>query len=705
MDLSRLLSDDREDDCRGDGGSTPRHPPAVSAPLFFPPSVALPPVASPPRASQPPLSLPQGARSPPRAPVPQPLPAAFGLGAVAGGWGPPLEGDRPLVTPSAGLSYGDRRPLRTPATPPGTEGVLVKHEPSLPSLRQLGIGSEPRFSPTRSGSVWTPPMARAADAAAAADAAYPPVAYTSPDAVRAAAACRNMAATSATAARGAPSPPRRPPQGGVASTLPLESGARVRLPPTGSAVVPHARHPPVPVPATVAAGGGQRQGASLPGFAALTSTLGVAGAGTHAVGAPADFAAAGDGGARGAAAADSATLWPRRAPYDRGNAVDSGGLAGAPQPPAAGNDPGWGWGAPHGAAAAVDWHSVGGGGAAALGRRSSRSDEAPASSHRGWVAAPPRGSRSANALPDRPWMYAAIGKRHREAGHVPHLQGGGGRGSGARAGRASAKSFGCTECGHLFGQKGSLHRHINAVHLHLRPHECPTCGKGMFGSALSFWRGRKGDGGPWWVAWCARPVLRPRERLLDPLCGCSGLELTCLSMRFGCACCVSFVPGFVRTGGSDGRGVTVAFATKWSLYVHDRNVHQQCKPHACRVCDKMFGEMFNRNKVRSTLLTGARAHASRVDPWCCGPSPRQRGRARCQERSRQRPSLTVPQLLLFGWRTLAGVCLVYIFSREARGQLASRIRSRRVRAWVFMNPAAAGGAIAAAATTAGRVSA
>jgi len=532
MDLSRLLSDDRDDDCRGDGAGAPRHPPAVSAPLFFPPSVALPPVASPPRASQPPLTLPQGARSPPRAPVPRPLPAAFGLGAVAGGWGPPLGGDRRLGTPSPGCLDGDRRPLCMTPTPSCTAGVLVEHEPSLPSLRQLGIRSEPRFAASRSMSVWTPLMARAADTAAAADAAVVPVAYTSPEAVRAAAACRRMAATVATAARGAPSPPRRPPQGGVASTLPLESGARVRLPPTGSAVVPHARHPPVPVRATVAAGGGQRQGASLPGFAALTSTLGVAGAGTHAVGAPADFAAAGGGGARRAAAADSATMWPHRAPYDRGNAVGSGGLAGAPQPPAAANDSGWGWGAPHGAAAAVDWRGGGDATAAAHGHRSSRSDEAPASSHRGWVAAPPRGSRSANALPDRPWMYAAIGKRRGEAGHVPHLQGGGGRGSGARAGRASAKSFGCTECGHLFGQKGSLHRHINAVHLHLRPHECPTCGKSAFWSALLHFlgRGRGGDGGPWWVVWGNRPVLRVRVRFLDFLRGGAGLELTCLSL-------------------------------------------------------------------------------------------------------------------------------------------------------------------------------
>jgi len=44
------------------------------------------------------------------------------------------------------------------------------------------------------------------------------------------------------------------------------------------------------------------------------------------------------------------------------------------------------------------------------------------------------------------------------------------------------------------------------------------------------------------VAWCACSVRRARARVLDPLCGCAGVELTCLSMRFGGACCVSFVP-------------------------------------------------------------------------------------------------------------------------------------------------------------------
>jgi len=370
MDLSQLLSDDKEDGHRGDGAGTLRHPPAVSAPLFFPPSLDSSHVASPPRMSLAP--------------------------------------------------------------------------------------------------------------------------YTSHDAVRAAAGCRRMAATAETAARVAPSPSWPPLQGGGTSTPLLDSVGRVQLPPTGSAVVPHARYPPVPVRATVAAGGGERRGASLPGFAVLTSRLGVAGAGTHAVGTPAGFAVAGGGGARGAAAADSATVWPRRAPYDRGNPVGSGGLVDAAQPPAAASIPDWGCGAPHGAAAAVDWRDCGDANAAAHGYRSSRSDEAPANSQRGWVAAPPRGSRSANALLDRSWMDAAIDKRRGEAGHVPHLRGGGGHGSGARARRASAKSFGCTECGRLFGQKGSLHRHINAVHLLLRPHECPTCGKSTFWSALLFWGGGGG---------------------------------------------------------------------------------------------------------------------------------------------------------------------------------------------------------------------
>lgn len=169
---------------------------------------------------------------------------------------------------------------------------------------------------------------------------------------------------------------------------------------------------------------------------------------------------------------------------------------------------------------------------------------------------------------------------------------------------------------------------------------------------------------------------------MNPLRGCEGLELTCLSMRFGSACCVSFVPSCAHPGRSDGRRNAVAFATKWTLLVHDGNVHQKCKPHACRVCNKMFGERFNRKKVRSTLLKGARARTSRVDPRCCGPSPRCCERARQRERSKQRPSLTSFQWLSLGWRTLAGVCLVCIFSRTAREQPPPRIRSRRARTWV-----------------------
>ena len=323
-----------------------------------------------------------------------------------------------------------------------------------------------------------------------------------------------MAATAGTAARGAPSPPWPSPipHGGGASTPPLDGVGRVGLPPTGLAVLPHARHPPMPLRATAAAGGDGRQGASLPGYVALSSTLGFAGAGANATGAPAGFAATGGGGARGAAAADSATLWPRRAPCDHGSVVGGSGLMRAAPPLAAASVPGWGWGAPHGAAPAVDWRSGGGASSAAHGHRSSRSDEAPANSQRGWVAAPPRGSRSANALLDRSWMDAAIDKRRGEAGHVPHLRGGGGHGSGARARRASAKSFGCTECGRLFGQKGSLHRHINAVHLLLRPHECPTCGKSTFWSALLFWGGGGGATAArgWWHGALAQCCDRAR---------------------------------------------------------------------------------------------------------------------------------------------------------------------------------------------------
>jgi len=479
MDLSRLLSDDKQDGSRGDDAGAPPRLSDVSTPLFVPPSIVSPPVASPLRASPVPLSLPQVAGSPSWASVPRPLRVASGLGAVAGGWGSSLGGDR---------AFGTRRPLGTAVTPTVTVGVLVERKPSLPSLHQLGIGSKSPFSSSRPGSVWSPPRARAAAAAAATDPAHVAVPNTSPDAVHAEAAGRRMAATAGTAARGAPSPPWPSPipHGGGASTPPLDGVGRVGLPPTGLAVLPHARHPPMPLRATAAAGGDGRQGASLPGYVALSSTLGFAGAGANATGAPAGFAATGGGGARGAAAADSATLWPRRAPCDHGSVVGGSGLMRAAPPLAAASVPGWGWGAPHGAAPAVDWRSGGGASSAAHGHRSSRSDEAPASSHGGWVAPPLRGSRSAHTLTDRLRVGATIDKRRGEGGHVPRHRGGGSGGGGVLAGGASAKPFECTKCGHQFGQKGSLHRHIRAVHLGLRPHECQKCDKGAFGGALFF---------------------------------------------------------------------------------------------------------------------------------------------------------------------------------------------------------------------------
>ena len=111
-------------------------------------------------------------------------------------------------------------------------------------------------------------------------------------------------------------------------------------------------------------------------------------------------------------------------------------------------------------------------------------------------------------------------------------------------------------------------------------------------------------------------------------------------------------------------------ATKWSLTVHDGNVHQKCKPHACRVCNKMFGEKFNRNKVRSTLVTGARAHASRVDPWCCGPSPRQRRRVKAKGEVKTGPISNISSMALV-W--LAYICwgasCVHFFRAQHEGNL------------------------------------
>lgn len=50
--------------------------------------------------------------------------------------------------------------------------------------------------------------------------------------------------------------------------------------------------------------------------------------------------------------------------------------------------------------------------------------------------------------------------------------------------------------------------------------------------------------------------------------------------------------------------LSVAFAERWTLRVHERNVHEKLKPHTCPVCFKSFGEVWNRDKHVANLHQG-----------------------------------------------------------------------------------------------------
>lgn len=56
--------------------------------------------------------------------------------------------------------------------------------------------------------------------------------------------------------------------------------------------------------------------------------------------------------------------------------------------------------------------------------------------------------------------------------------------AGSRAGRHAGRVV-CEICGRSFGRKYDLKKHVEAVHLQLRPYECKTCGK-RFGHKGTF---------------------------------------------------------------------------------------------------------------------------------------------------------------------------------------------------------------------------
>jgi uncharacterized Zn-finger protein len=127
----------------------------------------------------------------------------------------------------------------------------------------------------------------------------------------------------------------------------------------------------------------------------------------------------------------------------------------------------------------------------------------------------------------------------------------------------------------VFGQKGTLDRHVAAVHLKIRPYTCDVCGKG-FGRADN---------------------LRSHVK-----------SVHCKSKPFKCATCGK------------------AFCAKRPLAVHQATVHERLKPLACHVCQKRFGHRSNLNSHLQThqnvtrqgeLASGGGNYDSRYPPLPC----------------------------------------------------------------------------------------
>lgn len=424
MDLSALLSSERED---GAGQSRATVPPPhlvrCSPPLLQPPPLHTDGPAGPAPHLRP-SHTPAG--------VPTLLPSA-----------PPEDPAVPAAVAPPGMAV----------MPLAADGDAPTRSRPLPSLLQLGLGRDPLLPPSPPTSTWAAPTPSPAAASScvspfgAADLpASAPVLYMASP----------LGATPPVPSSLHSSPLRPLSVGGLQHGL--GAAAKAEELPLGrhaSGVAPAGtggRSPPPPSPLTplpvVAPGIGRRAG-SLPGFAELSSSLGLGPSALPSVAAATDGrpdAARADW--QGGAAENSQAPGARRAT----------GLAPLPLPgpgsayadrqdrPFVSPSPAWSGG-------------IGGGSGLVTVASGGHLSASWSDGRSGNPLGTPPGGRSTKSSPDRRWGV----EKRRDSG--------GGR-SGDRA-----KAFACRLCGYRFGQKGSLHRHIAAVHERRRPYECSVCGK------------------------------------------------------------------------------------------------------------------------------------------------------------------------------------------------------------------------------------
>lgn len=165
------------------------------------------------------------------------------------------------------------------------------------------------------------------------------------------------------------------------------------------------------------------------------------------------------------------------------------------------------------------------------------------------------------------------------SGHVP-ASGGSGSGSGGAGGSSSAppppagvttkpKRFACDQCGQLFTERSNRKKHVEAVHLKLRPHGCATCGA-EFAAKVNL----------------HKHILSVHDKARPFPCGTCGAAFGERNKRDKHT---RTVHGGERPWACDACGH--AFGQRSDLVRHAKIVHEGVRPHACPQpgCDKSFG--------------------------------------------------------------------------------------------------------------------
>jgi Zinc finger, C2H2 type len=188
----------------------------------------------------------------------------------------------------------------------------------------------------------------------------------------------------------------------------------------------------------------------------------------------------------------------------------------------------------------------------------------------------------------------------------------------------------CGECGHVSKQRGNARRHVATTHLSasLRPHGCPDCSKRFVDPRhLRDHRLVAHAGGGYGCSECGL-VLTETGSLRVHAATVHGGE-----RRFGCAECGKRfgASGSLRTHmrtvheGSKPfvcSDCSKAFGQKGHMETHRLTVHMGALPHVCSECNAAFGQRSNlRRHYRSVHLGIPQSQQRRSRPAASSSSP------------------------------------------------------------------------------------